>query len=196
MTTLAKAASAFVLIAVSTLVSVTAAGQAQPAARGQAAGQPPAQGRGEAAPPPPAAQPGHPSGRLIIWGDVVNFNPQGTPNECTAQSRFRRGERIGFRMTAIDGGSGETENTAVLTAHVTYAGKTVDVPMRFRGGGQPYPPKAYLRAPNEMWTGGWVVPADAPIGMISYTVTATDRFGRKSTYQPFAAIPSQLTIVQ
>ena len=195
MTTLAKAASAFVLVAVSTLVSVTAAGQAQPAASGQAAGQKPAQGRGDA-PPAPAAQAGHPSGRLIIWGDVVNFNPQGTPNECTAQSRFRRGERIGFRMTAIDGGTGEVENTAVLTAHVRYGGKTVDVPMRFRGGGQPYPQKAYLRAPNEMWTGGWEVPADAPIGMISYTVTATDRFGRKATYQPFAAIPSQLTIVQ
>jgi hypothetical protein len=193
---LAKTASVFVLLGVTALtISTTAAEQAQPA-RGQAAGQQPAQGRGEAAPPPPAAQPGHPSGRLIIWGDVVNFNPQGTPNECTAQSRFRRGERIGFRMTAIDGGTGETENTAVLTAHVRYAGKTVDVPMRFRGGGQPYPQKAYLRAPNEMWTGGWEVPADAPIGMISYTVTATDRFGRKATYQPFAAVPSQLTIVQ
>jgi hypothetical protein len=192
MTTLAKTASAFVLIAVTSLVSVTAAGQAQPAAR---AGQPPAQGRGDA-PPPPAAQPGHPSGRLVIWGDVVNFNPQGTPGECTAQSRFKRGERIGFRMTAIDGGTGDVENTATLVAHVTYAGKTVDVPMRWRGGGQAYPQKVYLRAPNEMWTGGWMVPADAPIGMISYTVTATDRFGRKATYQPFAAIPSQLTIVQ
>jgi hypothetical protein len=196
MSTLAKVASGFVLFAVTTLVSVTVAGQAQPAARGQAAGQPPAQGRGDATPPPPAAQPGHPSGRLVIWGDVVNFNPQGTPGECTAQSRFRRGERIGFRMTAIDGGTGEVENTANLVAHVTYAGKTVDVPMRWRGGGQPYPQKVYLRAPNEMWTGGWEVPADAPIGMISYTVTATDRFGRKSTYTPFAAIPSQLTIVQ
>jgi hypothetical protein len=192
MTMPAKAASAFLLIAVSTLVSVTAAGQAQPA-RG---GQPAAQGRGQAAPPPPAAQPGHPSGSLVIWGDVVNFNPMGTPGECTAQSRFRRGERIGFRMTAIDGGTGETENTATLTAHVTYAGKTVDVPMRFRGGGAPYPEKVYLRAPSDMWTGGWLVPMDAPIGMISYTVTATDRFGRKSTYRPFAAIPSQLTIIQ
>jgi hypothetical protein len=152
-------------------------------------------GRGEP-PPPPAAQPGHPSGQLIIWGDVVNFNPQGTPGECTLQSRFKRGERIGFRMTAIDGGSGETENTATLVAHLTYAGKTVDVPMRFRGGGQPYPQKAYLRAPNEMWTGGWEVPKDAPIGTISYTVTATDKFGRKANFRPFAAIPSQLTIIE
>ena len=66
--------------------------------------------------------------------------------------------------------------------------------MRWRGN-VPYPKEAYLRPPNEMWTGGWVVPADAPIGTISYTVTATDRFKRKATYRPFAAIPSQLAIV-
>ena len=98
----------------------------------------------------------------------------------------------------IDGDTiriGEDENTAVLTAHVTYAGKTIDVPMRWRGGGGPYPTDQYLRAPSEMWTGGWVVPADAPIGTISYTVSALDRFGRKATYRPFAAIPSQLTII-
>jgi hypothetical protein len=169
-------------------VAVTAviAAQNQPA-RGGAAAQ-------EKPPPPPAPQPKHPSGALVIWGDVVNFNPPTTPNQCTLQSRFKRGERIGFRMTAIDGGTGETENTAILSAHITYAGKTVEVPMRWRGN-VPFPKDQYLRAPNEMWTGGWVVPDDAPIGTISYTVTATDRFGRKATYRPFAAIPSQLAIV-
>src|SRR5689334_24010361 len=29
-------------------------------------------------------------------------------------SRFKRGQRLGFRTTAIDGGSSEVENTAVL----------------------------------------------------------------------------------
>jgi hypothetical protein len=47
-----------------------------------------------------------------------------------------------------------------------------------------------------MWTGGWAVPAEAPIGRISYTVTATDRFGRTASFTPFAAIPSQLAIVE
>jgi len=183
-----KASFAVCAFASLVAVAVTAAiaAQNQPA-RGGAAAQ-------EQAPPPPAPQPKHPSGTLVIWGDVVNFNPPTTPNQCNPQSRFKRGERIGFRMTAIDGGTGETENTAILTAHITYAGKTVDVPMRWRGN-VPYPKDQYLRAPNEMWTGGWVVPDDAPIGTISYTVTATDRFGRKATYRPFAAIPSQLAIV-
>ena len=174
-----KAASVLIFAAlIAAIVNASVAGQAQP----------------EAAPPPPAAQPKHPSGMLVIWGDVVNFNPPSSPNQCTLQSRFKRGERIGFRMTAIDGGTGEVENTAVLIAHVTYAGKTIDVPMRWRGQGG-FPADQYLRAPREMWTGGWAVPADAPIGTISYTVTALDRFGRKASYTPFAAIPSQLTII-
>jgi hypothetical protein len=41
-------------------------------------------------------------GKLTIWGDVVNFNMTGTPNQCITQSRFKRGERVGFRMTAVD----------------------------------------------------------------------------------------------
>lgn len=161
------------------------------------AGEPAAgsQARGQEA-PPPAAQAGHPSGKLVIAGDVVNFNKPGTPNQCVGQTRYKRGERIGFRMTAIDGGTGEIENTAVLVAHVTYAGKTVDVPMRWRGATPEYPKDQYLSWPQNMWTGGWAVPPDAPIGRVSYTVTATDRFGRTATFAPFSAIPSQLAIIE
>jgi hypothetical protein len=40
------------------------------------------------------------------------------------------------------------------------------------------------------------VPGDAPTGTLSYTVTATDRFGRNATFIPFSAEASQLVIVQ
>jgi hypothetical protein len=153
------------------------------------------QGEPPASPVPPPAQRGHPSGKLVIWGDLVNFDPPGTPNQCIATSRFKRGQRVGFRMTAIDGGSGEVENSATLVAHVTYGGMTVDIPMRWRGN-TPFPADQYLRAPREMWTGAWTVPADASIGTIRYTVTATDRFRRSATFTPFPAVPSQLTIVE
>ena len=118
------------VLLVAVAVTAAIAAQNQPA-RGGAAAQ-------EQAPPPPAPQPKHPSGALVIWGDVVNFNPPTTPISALQTSRFKRGERIGFRMTAIDGGTGETENTAILIAHVRTAGKTVDVPMRWRGA-VPYP---------------------------------------------------------
>ena len=138
----------------------------------------------------------HPSGKLVIWGDVVSFDVPGTlPTHCIQTSRFKRGQRMGFRMTAIDGGTGETENTAVLVAHVKYAGQTIDVPMRWRGQGG-FPAAEYPRQPSEMWTGVWVVPADAQPATLSYTVTATDRFGRTATFSPFINLVSQITIVE
>ena len=131
----------------------------------------------------------------MIWGDIASFDVPGTvPTHCILTSRFKRGQRVGFRMTAIDGGSGETENTAVLVAHLKYAGATIDIPMRWRGQGG-FPAAEYPRQPSEMWTGVWVVPADAMPATLSYTVTATDRFGRTATFSPFINLVSQIAIV-
>ena len=166
--------AALVMIAAGSMVS----GQDQPP------GQRQARGRGEP-PPPPPVQAGHPTGKLVIWGDLASFDVPGTvPTHCILTNRFKRGQRVGFRMTAIDGGSGEVENTAVLTAHVNYAGGTIDVPMRWRGVGN-FPAAEYSRQPSEMWTGVWIVPADAPIAVLKYSVTATDRFNRTATFSPF-----------
>jgi len=152
-------------------------------------------GRG-AAPLPPDPQAGHPSGKLVIWGDLASFDqPATSPTHCILTSRFKRGQRIGFRMTAIDGGSGETENTAVLTVHLKYMGSTLEIPMRWRGQGNANA-REYPRQPSEMWTGVWTVPNDATPGALSYTVTATDRFGRTATFSPFINVVSQLTIAE
>jgi hypothetical protein len=191
MTTPLRPFSVGVLVAVATIaLGATLAGQEQPPAQ-------PAQGRGRGAPPPPPdPQAGHPSGKLVIWGDVASFDVPGTlPTHCILTNRFKRGQRMGFRMTAIDGGSGEVENTAVLVAHVKYAGATIDVPMRWRGQGG-FPAAEYPRQPSEMWTGVWVVPADAQPSTLSYTVTATDRFGRTATFSPFINVVSQIAIVE
>lgn len=192
MTTRLTPIAVWALIGVVTLaLSTTMAGQDQ--------ASPPAQGRGRAAgppPPPPEPQPGHPTGKLVIWGDVVSFDvPATLPTHCIQMSRFKRGQRIGFRMTAIDGGTGETENTAVMVVHLKYGGQTLDVPMRWRGQGG-FPAAEYPRQPSEMWTGVWVVPADAQPATLSYTVTATDRFGRTANFSPFINLASQIAIVE
>ena len=44
--------------------------------------------------------------------------------------------------------------------------------------------------------GFWVVPEDAETGMITYTMTAVDRFGRKASFRPFPDIGSQVYIVE
>jgi hypothetical protein len=199
MTMFSKVASLLSLVALVTIaVGSTMSGQGQPAAPGQ--GQPAAAGQGRGRgqpPPPPPPQDGHPSGKLVIWGDLASFDnmPPTLPTHCILTNRFKRGQRMGFRMTAIDGGSGEVENTAVLTVHLTVGGNTIDVPMRWRGQGG-FPAAEYPRQPSEMWTGVWNVPADAPIGTIKYTVTATDRFGRTASFSPFINVVSQLAIVE
>jgi hypothetical protein len=202
MTMRSRIGSVLSIVVVVTIVTVvagwTVSGQGQPPAggpAGQGRGQGQGRGRGEP-PPPPPPQAGHPTGKLVIWGDLASFDvPATLPTHCILTSRFKHGQRLGIRMTAIDGGSGETENTAVLTAHLIVAGQTVDVPMRWRGVGG-FPASEYSRQPSEMWTGVWVVPVDAPIGTINYTVTAVDRFGRTASFSPFINAASQLTIVE
>ena len=197
-----RALALFTFAVVAVIVTATLVLQAQGGAAPPqgAAGQPAAGGRG--APPPPEPQPGHPSGQLVIWGDSALFDGRQNPENCILLSRFRRGMRMGFRMTAIDGGSGEVENTAVITGHITYTSKTkgkltVDIPMRWRGAAGPNAPvpNGYLRVPLELWTGFWIVPEDAETGMISYTMTGQDRFGRKASFRPFPDIGSQVYIV-
>lgn len=172
------------LVAAATMSTVVGQGQAPAAGRGQ-----------PAAPPPP--QPGHPSGKLVIWGDLSLFIKPGDPDNCILTNRFKKGQRIGIRMTAFDGGTGEVENTAVMVAHLVVGGKTIDVPMRWRGANPPaLSPTAYTRAPLELWVGSWTIPPDAPTGTVDYTVTATDRFGRTASFTPFSYAGSQLTIVE
>src|SRR5258705_1821533 len=157
MTTLLKAVPVLSFVAFVTIaVGSTVSGQAPPAAQGQG------RGRGEPpAPPPPQA--GHPTGKLVIWGDLASFDTPATlPTHCVLTNRFKRGQRLGIRMTAIDGGTGEVENTAVLTAHLTVAGRAIDVPMRWRGVGGA-PASEYPHQPSEMWTGVLTVPAETPI---------------------------------
>ena len=172
-------------------VAVVVTAAQQPAPAGNA-------GRGRGPEPPPPPQAGHPSGKLILTGDVAQFIDPSSPDNCILTNRFKKGQRIGFRMTATDGGTGEPENTATLTAHLTVGGKTIDVPMRFRGAAGPDapPPRGYLRSPYNLWSGFWVVPDDAPTGTLSYTVTATDKFGRNATFVPYPYANSQLAIVQ
>ena len=47
-----------------------------------------------------------------------------------------------------------------------------------------------------LWTAKWAVPDDAPVGVVKYTVTGTDKEGRTGEFKPFEVEPSQLTVVQ
>jgi hypothetical protein len=153
-------------------------------------------GRARGAEGPPPNQPGHGTGKLVLWGDLADFTRPGTSPRCYATSRFKRGQRAGFRMTAIDGGTGETEFSAEMVIHLHYGGRTLDIPTRWRGVGG-FPIAEYPAGqPTQQWTGVWEIPADAMIGTFEYTVTAKDKFGRTATFNPFPNHLTQFTIVE
>lgn len=139
-------------------------------------------------------------GKLVIFADVAVFINPNDPRNCFLQNRFKKGDRMGWRMTAVDGNTGEVENTAELTVHVTSGGKTIDVPGRFRGAQFLDPaaatPRGYLSPPRNLWVGIWVIPPDAAVGAVRYTVTAKDRFGRTAEFTPFSYENSQVAIVE
>ena len=127
-------------------------------------------------------------GGLVVYGDTVLFLAPGVPNSCTHRSRFMRGENIGFRMTAVNPETGKRDRTTQLVVHLSYAGKTVDLPMRDRQND---------RSPErEFWIAKWTVPADAPVGIIKYSVTAKDAQGHTGEYKPFRVDESELAVVE
>lgn len=126
-------------------------------------------------------------GNLVVYGDVVYFYPPGNARNCILNSQFKRGEPVGFRMTVIDPTTGKRDRAAQLVVHLSYAGKTVDVPMRDR--------QTATQPEREFWVAKWVVPDDAPMGIVRFTVTARDPQGRTGEFKPFEVQASQITIV-
>ena len=127
-------------------------------------------------------------GKLIVYGDMALFQPPGHPENCILRNRFKRGEPVGWRMFVADPATSKREESAQLVVHLTVAGKTIDIPMRYRA--------TAAQPEREFWVAKWVVPADAPTGIIRYTVTATDKYGRSGEFKPFEVQASQLTIVE
>jgi hypothetical protein len=126
--------------------------------------------------------------RLVLSGDLVYFFGPGKPGNCTMSNQYKRGEPVGFRMTAINPTTGKRDRATQVVVHLSYAGKTVDVPMRDRQTEQ--------QPERDFFVAKWVVPEDAPTGVVRYSVTAKDPQGRTGEWKPFEVQASQLTVVQ
>ena len=125
---------------------------------------------------------------LTVYGDVMYFLGPGKPLNCTLNNRFKRGDPVGFRATAIDPSTGKRDKGTQLVVHLQYAGRTVDIPMRDR--------QTVQQPERDFWVAKWMVPADAPLGIVRYTITARDPHGRTGEFKPFEVEASQITIVE
>src|SRR5262249_55410225 len=129
-----------------------------------------------AASPKPALQQN--SGeRLILSGDLAYFFGPGKPLNCTLNNRYQKGDPVGFRMTAINPATRKRDRATQLVIHMTYGGKTLDLPMRHRQTAQ--------QPHREFWVDKWNVPDDAPLGIVRYPVTAKDPQARTGEWKPF-----------
>jgi hypothetical protein len=133
----------------------------------------------------PAA--GH-TGPLIVYGDITVFAGPGKPENCFLKNRYKHGDPVGFRIFVADPQTGKIEISSKPVVHLSYGGKTQDIPMRYRA--------TATQPERQFWVAKWVVPADAPVGIVRYTVTATDQYGRTGEFKPFEVDASQLTIVE
>ena len=128
------------------------------------------------------------SAGLVVYGDVVYFYPPGTPKNCLLNNQFKHGEPVGFRMTAINPATGKRDRATELVVHLNFAGKSIDLPMRDR--------QTDAQPEREFWVAKWMVPDDAPTGIVRYTVTAKDAQGHTGEFKPFEVQASQVTIVE
>src|SRR5262245_60376856 len=118
----------------------------------------------------------HGGERLILSGDLAYFFGPGKPLNCTLNNRYKRGDPVGFRMTGINPATGKRDRKTQLVVHLTYGGKTIDLPMRDRQTEQ--------QPEREFWVLKWAVPDDAPVGIGRYSVTAKDPQGRPGGRNP------------
>jgi hypothetical protein len=124
------------------------------------------------------------AGALAIFADMALFSGNNQPRNCFTMNRYRAGEPVGFRVSVIDGATGQPAADAAVVIHLTYAGQTVEVPARYRG------PQT-----TNLWTAKWTIPADAPTGVVGVRIVATDKSGRTAEYRPFPNAASHLTII-
>jgi len=138
-----------------------------------------------------------PAGKLILWGDIAVFQPPPSPENCIVKNRFKKGEPVGFRLYALDGGTNQPEASAQVVVHITHGGKTYDIPALFRGVAQKNPDTgAPMPMRANQWTAKWKVPMDAPTGTVHYSATARDKYGRTAEWTPQGGEGSWVTIVQ
>ncbi len=129
------------------------------------------------------------TGKLIMRGDMTYFFGPGKPKNCNLSNVYKRGEPVGWRIEAVDPETGEhADSDTKLVVHINYGGKMQDIPMRWRATAQ--------QPERTFWVAKWIVPNDAPTGIVKFTVTATDKYGRTGEYKPFDVEASQLTITE
>lgn len=137
-----------------------------------------------------------PAGKLVLFADTAVFADPANPENCTMRNRFKRGDNVGFRLYAVDGGTNKPEESATVVVHIDFGGKKYNLTALYRAVPQKNDKGMNMPIRPGMWTAKWLVPDDAPTGTVKYSATASDKYGRRAEWTPQGGQPSFVTIVQ
>lgn len=117
---------------------------------------------------------------IMVSGDTVS-----EMGGCVLASRYSAGDKIVFRMNALDANNVQMED-AKLQVHLS-TGEVLDMEL-----GVHSPPDA--KDPAKFWTAAYPVTEDTPTGTLEYYVTA-EAGDAKGEFRPFNVQPSLITII-
>ena len=149
-----------------------------------------AQGWAQQAPTAAKTPGGNVPGRdLIVFGDLSIFWGPSKPKNCNLNNRYKHGEPVGWRIgrrsedrqaCRAGGGADRAPDVRGRDAETSRCGGAQRRSSRNGSSGSP----------------SGSCPIDAPTGIVRFTVTAKDKFGRTGEFKPFDVDASQLTIVE
>ncbi len=141
--------------------------------------------------PPPKPQPPASEYEAVpfaFYVETLATTPTGSSGwastvSCTPDSVFKRGMRLVWRFEIFDISTGKRiTDKDNATVKINLPGAEGPTP-RFtqRGGG---------RIPDApwMWSAGWEIPADYPLGSLDYTISITSKDGRSYTWKTPAVV--------
>ena len=141
---------------------------------------------------PASAQAPYPGAKapIAVYADTVSgaTGAVKAARGCTQYSNWRRGQRVVFRVWAVDSGTGQ----ALGADSAAYA--YVKIP------GQPnlklnWGPHGAVGAKVNFWSAGWTVPADYPLGVVAFKVVLKTDDGRFGTYVQPPIASAQMTVI-
>lgn len=136
---------------------------------------------------------------LLVVGDTIRGQATLTTEEklltypgihCTQQSRFPQGQRIVWRMKAIDPTTGKyMDDKQIASFTITYPDGKSDKLVYGGHGGTKENPADYL------WAVGYTVALDYPTGVFNYKIEVKSLDGAVGTFDQFKVSYAQMQIV-
>ncbi len=102
---------------------------------------------------------------------------------CTPDSVFKRGMKLVWRFEIFDMSTGKriTDKDGA-TVKINLPGADAPTPRFTQRGGGHVPDAPW------MWSAGWEIPADYPLGSLDYSITVTTKDGRSFTWKTPAVV--------